>query len=73
MGLKQFLTIESPLKMIKNSFYFMLKALFVLEIFIFLSWLFSYVEKWLDKKGMANFKLYDFPDWTTYNCNTHIA
>ena len=51
----------------------MLKALLVLEIFIFLSWLFSYAEKWLDKKGMANFKLYDFPDWTTYNYNTHIA
>ena len=37
--------IESPLKMIKNTFYFMLKALFVLEIFKFLSWLFSHVAK----------------------------
>ena len=35
-GLRQFLTTESPLKMIKNVFYFMLKALFVLEIFQFL-------------------------------------
>ena len=29
--------IESPLKMTKNAFYFILKALFVLEIFKFLS------------------------------------
>ena len=27
--------IESPLKMIKNAFYFILKALFVLKIFKF--------------------------------------
>ena len=32
-GLRQFLTIECPLKMMKNAFYFMLKDLFVLEIF----------------------------------------
>ena len=32
----------------KNVFYFMLKALVVLEIFTFLSWLFGYVEKRLD-------------------------
>ena len=29
--------IESPLKMIKNAFYFKLKVLFVLKIFKFLS------------------------------------
>ena len=29
--------IESPLKMIKNAFYFILKALFVLKMFKFLS------------------------------------
>ena len=29
---------------------FMLKALFVLEVITFLSWLFGYVEKWLDNK-----------------------
>ena len=51
----------------------MLKALFVLEIFTFLSCLFGYVEKWLDKKAMVNFKIYDFTDWTRNNCNTHIA
>ena len=36
---------ERRLKMIKNTFYFMLKALFVLEIFTFLSLLIGYVEK----------------------------
>ena len=36
-GLRQFLAIGSPLKMIKNTFYFILKALFVLRIFKFLS------------------------------------
>ena len=36
-GLRQFLTLESPLKMMKNAFYFMLKALFVLfDIYIFI-------------------------------------
>ena len=29
--------IESPLKMVKNTFYFIVKALFVLKIFKFLS------------------------------------
>ena len=33
LGLRKFPTIESPLKMMKNSFNFMLKSLFVLEIF----------------------------------------
>ena len=37
--------IESSLKMMKNAFYFILKALFVLKIFKFLSRLFDHVEK----------------------------
>ena len=37
--------IESPLKMMKNAFYFTLKALFVLKIFKFLSQLFGHAEK----------------------------
>ena len=37
LGLRQFLAVESPLKRIKNAFYFMLKARFVLNIFTFLS------------------------------------
>ena len=36
-GLKQLLATESNLKMVKNDFYFTLKALFVLKIFKFLS------------------------------------
>ena len=41
--LRQLLTIESSLKMMKNAFYFMLKPPFVLKIFGFLSGLFGYV------------------------------
>ena len=42
--------IESPLKVMKNAFYFILKALFSLKILEFLSWLFFFgnVEKRLD-------------------------
>ena len=36
---------ESLLKLMKNSFYFILKALFVLKIFKFLSWHFGHVEE----------------------------
>ena len=36
-GLRQFLATESPLKIMKNAFYFTSKALFVLKIFNFLS------------------------------------
>ena len=36
-GLRQILATESPLKMMKNAFYFTLIALFVLKIFKFLS------------------------------------
>ena len=53
---------ESSLKMVKDAFYFMLNALFFLKIFTFLSWLFDYVEKRLDKKGMVNFKISDVTD-----------
>ena len=42
---------DSPSKMVKNAFYFILKALFVLKIFKFLSWLFGHVGKtaWLER------------------------
>ena len=36
-GLRQFLAAESPLKVMRNAFYFTSKALFVLKIFKFLS------------------------------------
>ena len=46
-----FALIKAALKMMKNDFYFILKALFVLKIFKFLSWLFGHVGKraWLDR------------------------
>ena len=53
----------------KNVFYFMLKALFVLEIFT----LFGYVEKRLDKKVDVNFKIYDVIDWATNNYNIYFS
>ena len=44
-GLKQFMAVESCLKMMKNVFYFILKALFVLKRFKFLSYIFGHIEK----------------------------
>ena len=42
---------DSPTKMMKNAFYFILKALFVFKAFKFLSWPFGYAEKtvWLER------------------------
>ena len=37
--------IKSPFDVLKNAFYFILKALFVLKIFKFLSQLFAHVGK----------------------------
>ena len=51
----------------------MLKALFVFEIFTFLSKVFDYIEKHLDEKYVVNFKIYDVTDWTINNYITHIA
>ena len=59
--------------MMKNIFYFILKALFVLKIFKFLSWLFGHVEKktWLETS--VNFEIHDVTAWLRKNYNTHIA
>ena len=67
-GLRRFLATENSLKMIKNAFYFTLKALLVLKIFKF-RYLkhFGYVEKWLDKKDKVNFRIYDITVWLTNN------
>ena len=64
--LRQFLTTKSPFKMIKNAFYFTEKALFVLEIFKFLSWLFGHVTERLDRKirVISNFMISQ-PGWQT--------
>ena len=48
---------ESPLKVIKNYFYFVLKAL----------------KKWLDYKDKVHFKIYDVATGLTNNYNTQIA
>ena len=34
-GLKQFLATDNLIKKIQNAFYFILKALFILEVFLF--------------------------------------
>ena len=72
-GLTQFLATESPLKVMKNVFYFISKALIVLKVFKFLSWLFGHVSKPLDLKDKINFKFYDVTAWLANNCNTYIV
>ena len=59
--------------MMKNAFYFIIKAPFAIEIFTFLSELSGYVEKGLHKKTNINFKIYYVKERTTINYNTHIA
>ena len=49
----------------------MLKALSVCEIFTFSVLYFGHAEKLLNKKIIANFKIYDITDWTTNNYNIH--
>ena len=48
-------------------------ALFVLEVYPSMSWLFGCLEKRFDKVAMVNFKIYDVTIWTSNNYNTHIA
>ena len=59
----------------KNAFYFILKARFILKIFKFLSWLFDHEEKTtsLERYCKVNFKIYDVTTCLTNNYNTHIA
>ena len=66
---------ESPLKMMKNAFDFLLKALFVFEIFPVCPDFFRYVKKRLDKRAMVNFKSYDVTHWTgnLYNMLLNIS
>ena len=62
LGVRKILTTETTLKMMKNVFYFMTKALSILEILIFLSWLFGYEEKRFDEETNVNFKIYGNAD-----------
>ena len=57
----------------KSVFYFMLKALFLVKIFTFLSELVGYVEKRLDKKAKVDSKIYDVTECQTDNNNTYFA
>ena len=54
-GLKQFLTIESPLKVMKNAFYFTVKALIVVKVFKLLFWLFGHVKNDLIRTIISKF------------------
>ena len=72
-SLRPFLMTESPLKMMKNAFYFTLKALFVFKIFKFLLWLFGHVQKTARLERYVNFKIHDVTTWLTNNFNTHIV
>ena len=65
--------IESPLKMMKNVFYFVLKAFFALKIIHFSHVILVMWEKQLDLKDKAHFKIHDVTTWFTNNSSTHIA
>ena len=71
-GLREFLARESPLKIMKNTFYYTLKALFVFPIFELLFSTFGHVGKRLDEKAKVNFKIHDVTNWLTNNYNTLI-
>ena len=62
---------KNSIKITKNAFNFILKAL--LGYLRFCSDFFGWVRKQLDKKATANFKISDVTTWKTNNCNTHIA
>ena len=72
-GLRQFLATENPLRIMKNAFYFTLKAVSIINTFKFCSEFFDDVEKPFDKKTEVNFKLYDVTKWETNNYSIHIA
>ena len=71
-GLKQFLATEGLLRMTKNAFYFIIKALFILKVFKFLSRLFYQVEKTVLLDDKVNFIIYNITTWLPNICNTHI-
>lgn len=64
---------ESPLKMTKSVFCFILKTCFVFKIFKFLWWSFRSYRKRSDKEANVNFENYDVTYWETNNYNKHTA
>ena len=72
-SLTQILETQSPLKMMKNAFFFTFKALLLFMIFKILNCCFECLvikTTWL--KDKANFNFYDVTAWLTNNYNTHI-
>ena len=67
LDLIKLLTTESNLKIMKNTFYFILKVLFIFRIFTFLPWLFGDVGKQLDMKVQMNLKIHGVADWIINN------
>ena len=56
----------------KNAFYFILNAVFVLKIFKFLLTFWACREN-DGLKEKVNFKLHEITTWLINNCNRHIA
>ena len=61
--------------MMKNAFYFTLKALFILKVFKFLSRIFGLIRKKNGLIGKINvvFKIYDVRAWEINNWNAQIT
>ena len=55
----------------ENAFCFILKALFIINIFNFFD-IFGPIGKWLHKRSNVDFKVYDAINWESSNCKTHI-
>ena len=51
----------------------MLKALFVLKIFVFLFRLVVHVGKRFGRKAKINLKIYNVTEWITNNYNAYIS
>ena len=60
--------------MIKNAFYFTLKALFIISRYLnFCPDFYDHAGKQFDKKNKVNFKIYDIKNWETDNYNIHFT
>ena len=67
---------DSPSKTMKNAFYFILKVLFVLKIFKFLYFSFSFffsISHWFRGWSKINFKVYDTINCLNRNSITHFV
>ena len=71
-SLKVIFCFKSPLQIMKNGSYFILKAVFVPNILNFLSWLSPMQKKRLDQKDTVNFTFYDIANWLKNNYNLNI-